>query len=199
MTKECLSCKESINTKANKCQHCGSLQLIFPWVQQIFWVIAFFATATPLIILAVDTFDGIDTESVNIEFLSDNHKTREMNFLVKNTSKTQSVVFDAFYKTKSGYSDLEINPTIIKGNSYKLVTVKLGETADFPEVISSIKAVFKNAVDEKDQSTSIEKFFKWWSEDEPHEWWADEDTCSVHFLVKAGENVVKKVDFKCQK
>ncbi|WBA12612.1 hypothetical protein [Salinivibrio kushneri] len=198
MTKNCLMCSEAIKKSAFKCPNCGSLQLKYRWIQPAYWCAISVAAILPLIIIALNMIESIEPDDVNIEFLSDTPGKKEMNFLVQNSSGKEAVIYAAFYEEKNdkSYSEVELTPTVIKGNSYKIVHAKLNEHTAKPGILSTFKAVAKSKTE---GVGTIEKVKHWWNNYEPEEWWADEDTCTFHFLINAGEREVKSVNFKCMK
>jgi hypothetical protein len=198
MSKNCLMCCEAINENAFKCPSCGSLQLKYRWVQPVYWCAISFVAILPLMIIASSTIETIEPDDVSIEFLSSSYDKKEMNFLVQNSSGKEAVIYAAFYEVKNDkiHSEVELNPTVIKGNSHKIVSAKLKKHTTMPEILSTFKAVAKS---KQEEVGTIEQIKQWWTNYKPEEWWADEDTCIVNFLVKAGAREVKSVNFKCIK
>lgn len=198
MSKDCLMCSEEIKESAFKCPSCGSLQIKYRWIQPAYWCAISIAAILPLGIIASNMIETIGPDDVSIEFLSDTQDKKEMNFLVQNSAGKEAVIYAAFYEGKKNknYSKVELKPTVIKGNSYKIVTAKLYEDTAMPEILSTFKAVVKSKTED---IGTIEKIKQWWNNYEPEEWWADQDTCTFHFLINAGEREVKSINFKCIK
>lgn len=198
MTSKCIMCSENINQNAFKCPSCGSLQLRYRFVQPTYWFLISIAAVIPLIVLAYNAVEDVEPDDVNIDFLSDNQKQKTLNFLIENSSGGDAVIYAAFYESKNdkSYSQVELQPTVLKGNSFTVVSAKLSEQTIMPRILSSFKAVVKS---KSEESSTIEKIKYWWADYEPEEWWADQDTCTIHFLISAGDKDVKSVNFNCIK